>query len=178
MLKKSMITSMKISLIIITLALVLLLNSCGSGSEVQNTPNAPPPTTETYINTDSTLYTPTVTAQTADFNLTATYVNRQQNPIYVGICGDDLPFHSLQKYTSDGWRDVREAVGYGCASELQLNELAPQEELTKSFYVSFDMPYELPGFYRLQWTSVFSEADINAVPISPEQRVSNYFEIK
>lgn len=164
--------------IMASLALVLVLGACGSGDGVQNTSGAPPPSTETYITTDSNLYTPIVAAQNAGFNLTATFTNRQQTPVYVATCGSDLPFHVLQKYINNVWRDVREAVGYGCASELQFNGLALQEKLTKNFYISFDMPYELPGFYRLQWTSVFSGADVNAAPVDEGQRVSNYFEIK
>lgn len=160
------------------LVLTLTLNACGSGNSVQNTPDVPPPMVEAYLTTDSASYTPSVTAQTADFTLTATFVNRRENPIYVATCGNDLPLHVLQKYIDGKWRDVSETVEYGCASELQLNEIASQGELAKTFRIFFDMPYDLPGFYRLQWTSVFSEADVNALPVGIEQRVSSSFEIK
>lgn len=164
--------------VVTTSALVLMLSACDLEDESRPVSSTPPQISEPYLITDSSLYTPNVTGQIADFDLTATFTNLQENPIYVATCGADLPFHVWQKYIDGSWQVVNEVLEYACASELQLNELAPQETLTKNFRVYFEMPYELTGFYRLQWTSVFPEANINAKPVSEGQRVSNYFEIK
>lgn len=168
----------KLVLVLATVACSVGLGACNRESSSPNPNLTAPPVTNTAIMTDKRVYTPTVTSTYADFNVTATYVNRQATPIYVVTCGDNLPFHSLQKYDGETWRGVDEAVGYGCTSELQLNEVAPGGEFTKAFRVLISLPYNVPGFYRLNWHSVVAQPDINAAPIAEDERVSNTIKIE
>lgn len=159
------------------MVLGVFLSACGNGGDTSDA-NRPPAQPDAYISTDSGVYTAVVSGQTANFQLAATYTNRGDTPVYVVVCGEDLPFHKWQKYIDGRWQNIEAIVGYSCASELNPLEITSQETLTKQFIVSFDLPYELKGFYRLVWESVTGESNVEATPIAEEQRVSNFFEIQ
>lgn len=156
----------------------VVLNACSQPGNSQTSVDEPPPTDEVYIQTDSPIYTPIITGQIASFDVTATFTNKQVAPLYIATCEDTLPFFSLQKYTNNTWLEVREMIGTDCAGELNLNEVELNQKLSKTFPISFLLPYETSGFYRLRWDSVFPEANVNTESIPEIQRVSNYFEVK
>lgn len=129
---------------------------------------ATPPATNAPIETDQQVYTYT---EGAVIEVVATYVNRQPNPVYVPVCGEDLPFHHWEKYEDKKWRVEDSATGYGCASELITNAIAPGSRLTKRFYLFLPESDDVTDFYRLIW-------DVTDVPSRPEvEAVSNAFEI-
>lgn len=143
-------------------ASLCLLGACS------RTDPAIPPATNASIETDQQVYTYT---EGATIKVTATYVNRQPNPVYVPVCGEDLPFHHWEKYENEKWRGEDSATGYGCASELITNAIAPGSRLTKRFHLFLPASDDVTGFYRLRW-------DVTDVPLHPKvEAVSNAFEV-
>lgn len=154
--------------------LILGLNSCDTGNTTSEN-SVTPPTSNAFIQTDKEIYTPVITPSTAYFDLEATYKNKQDKAIYVATCGDDLPLHKWEKYNGKTWEKTDAIVEYGCASELKSDEIVPGGKFVKEFYVSFDLPYDVEGFYRLNWLGVTENSDVN---LSENYRISNAFEVK
>lgn len=155
--------------------LMIILAAC-TRENAQGFP--PDDVADPYISTDATVYASRVEGSDAVFEVTAKFTNRGQIPLYVATCGDDLPLHAWLKRTDEQWQEVEDIVGYACASELKFHMLTPGETFVTSFRAIALLSYEIAGFYKLGWVTVYAEPDPYAKPVPISQRTSNVFEVR
>lgn len=148
--------------------LILAVSGCLLALSACSTDTFKPPTTDAPIKTDRQTY---VHSDNAVIEITATYVNRQDKPVYVPVCSEDLPFHHWEKYEAGRWVVADLKTGYACTEALITHAIAPGGRLSKRFALLLDLAGDKAGFYRLS-------RNITDVPGQAEEEpVSNAFEV-